>query len=86
MTTGRVEIVNGKRLLCGVILPVARIQVGQTWAAASGSNLTVEVTQVKDGWVEYCWSERGETRHHFKDSFSFQCRYCLVLPDNQTPP
>lgn len=79
----RTEQVNGRWLLCGHILPTDKIEVGQTWAAGSG---TVQVTDVDQfGWVRYCWEERGETRFHEKESFSFQCRYFLVLPSAEIP-
>ena len=85
MTTGRIEIVHGRKPLCGVILPKHRIQHGQTWAPASGSNHTVRIIAVRDDWVCYSWQENGRTQYHEKDVFSFQCRYCLVIPPTIPP-
>jgi hypothetical protein len=82
----RTEEVNGRWLLCGHILDKSKIEVGQTWAAADGGNYTVQITDVDQfGYVRYCWEERGETRFHEKESFAFQCRYCLVLPSAEIP-
>lgn len=79
----RTEQVNGRWLLCGHILPTDKIEVGQVWAAGSGA---VQVTNVDQfGWVTYTWTERDEVRFHEKESFAFQCRYCLVLPSAEIP-
>lgn len=79
----RTELVNNRWLLCGCILPVEAIKVGQEWYSGSGA---VTVTDVHDdGWVAYSWLERGETKTWVKDQFSFQCRYCLVLPTSEIP-
>lgn len=81
----RTELVNGRWLLCGCILPIEHIKHEQTWAAASGSEHTVQISAVRDGWVCYSWREKGQVRYHEKDSFAFQCRYCLVLPTADIP-
>jgi hypothetical protein len=73
----RVEIVNGRKLLCGQILKPDQLAVGQTWAPASGSDRTVKIIGINGEWVRYEWE--GSTVSHEKDAFSFQCRYCLVL-------
>lgn len=78
----RTELVNGRRLLCGCILPVEKIHPGQQWAPASGGNYTVTVVEVVGEWVTY----EGERQpRHAKDFFSFQCRYCLVLDGPDIP-
>lgn len=78
----RVERVNNKYLLCGVILPLSKIQEGQEWAPASGAKGTVKII-LKDGeWITYS----GELQPaHSKLHYAFQCRYCLVLPSNEIP-
>ncbi len=78
----RIELLNNRYLLCGHILSTAFVRVGQVWAPASGGNYEVTITDVTDGWVTYEWNEWDESgiiKHHSKDSFSFQCRYCLVI-------
>ena len=72
----RVEKENDKYILCGVILPVRYITKGQRWSAGM-HNVLIE--EVKDKWVTYSWIEQGVKKIHEKDSFNFQCRYCLVL-------
>jgi hypothetical protein len=75
----RVEVVNGRKLLCGQILKHNELAVGQTWAPASGADRTVKITDIDGDWVRYEWVEGGQTVSHEKDLFAFQCRYCLVL-------
>jgi len=84
ITDMRVEHVHGRHLLCGVILEESQVEAGQTWAAADGSDRTVLVESA-GRWVEYSWVENGEKLLHTKMNFAFQCRYCLVLPDDRTP-
>ena len=80
----RVEQHNGRYILCGAILPTEFIKHGQLWM--SSGNLIVRVTYVKNGeWVYYSWEEQGEVRQYSKDSFAFQCRYCLVLDGPEIP-
>ena len=81
----RVERVNNRWLLCGGILRYDQVKPGQVWAPASGEDRTVRVYDTSDGWVDYAWYENGQARAHTKDSFSFQCRYCLVLPTPEVP-
>lgn len=80
----RIEQVNGRYLLCGVILNSSDIRSGQVWAPADGSDRMVLVESGGE-WVDYSWEEKGEKKVHTKMSFSFQCRYCLVLPTNEIP-
>jgi hypothetical protein len=72
----RIEAHHGNHIVCGHIYPTKEIKVGQTWQGSSGSQVTI--TRVHGEWVSYAWKEGSE--HHKKDAFSFQCRYCLVLP------
>lgn len=76
----RVEVVRGKKLLCGCILPQTCIVVGQEWAAADGSGHTVRIAANDGEWVKYEWAGDSVTASHEKLAFAFQCRYCLVLP------
>jgi hypothetical protein len=82
----RTELVNGRWLLCGHILPANKIEVGQVWAPTSGGNHTVTVFDVDQfGWVRYSWLDGGKEISNEKEAFAFQCRYCLVLPTEQIP-
>lgn len=81
----RVEKVNEKFLLCGGIIPKERITKGQLWARADGSAGLVMIDEVIGDDVKYKWLEKEEWKYHTKDSFSFQCRYCLLLNSEELP-
>lgn len=85
MSHYRIETVRGRHLLCGGPIPERMIKNGQVWAAASGSGIEVKISAVRDGWVGYTWRENDKAQYHEKDSFSFQCRYCLVLDTPDVP-
>jgi hypothetical protein len=83
---GRIIEDGQYKLLGGVIIKPSDIKKGSTWKGTG--NITVKVYKVetmscKDGseWSEihYCWNENGKIATHSKDSFAFQCRYCMVL-------
>lgn len=87
--TMRIEEHYGRQIVCGGMFPGLEIAKGSRWQSSSGHIVTV--TEVKEfHWkykdkpqvsidVYYTWMENGETKVHDKDSFSFQCRYCLIL-------
>ena len=83
---GRIIEEDSYKLLGGVIIKASDIKVWSTWKGSG--NTTVKVYEIeklkcKDGsdWneIHYCWCENGKIVTHSKDSFAFQCRYCLVL-------
>lgn len=78
----RLEWKNNKRILCGHILPAQKIKSGQQWMGSSGLIVTVNCVD-EFGWVHYNWIENGELVEHQKDSFSFQCRYSVIVKDGQ---
>lgn len=69
----RFEYHHGSLIICGWIFPADEIEVGQLWQASSGN--VVRVTRVDSNLIYYCW----EGGSHVKDSFSFQCRYCMIF-------
>jgi hypothetical protein len=87
----RIEWWYGKNIVCGHIFPGTEIEVGTKWQNSGGGQ--VEVIDVKKFvWkykgneqisydVYYKWIEDGVEKFHDKDSFSFQCRYCLIVED-----
>lgn len=82
----RVETVHSRYLLCGGIVPVSFLKVGQRWAPADRTDREVEIVNIVDGWVTYTWeTSDGVTESHEKLSFPFQCRYCLVLDTPEVP-
>jgi hypothetical protein len=78
-TAMRIELVNGRKLVCGHFFKAEEIKEGQVWAPADGSNRTVEVLSVNNDLVKYTWEELGRTKIHEKEAFAFQCRYCKVI-------
>ena len=81
----RVETVNGRYLLCGGVIPQEDVKPEQVWAPADGSNMTVTVREVEEGFVSYDIHEGDKIRKMVKDNFAFQCRYCLVLDTPEVP-
>ena len=76
----RIEKHHGNNIVCGHIYPASELKSGQRWQSSSGHVVTIQ-SIVNLDWVRYVWEENGATRHTEKDSFSFQCRYCLIVPD-----
>lgn len=78
----RTEIINGRKLVCGHILNASELKVGQQWSPADGSDRVVVIRALepygKAGEVAVLYGEHGNDRTYDKDSFSFQCRYCLI--------
>jgi hypothetical protein len=75
----RIEIVHGRKLVCGHIFKTDEIKKGQRWAPADGSNREVKVIDVRFGMVKYQWEDQGRMKAHEKEAFAFQCRYCKVV-------
>jgi hypothetical protein len=77
----RIEVIHGRKLVCGHIFPKDQIHVGEEWAQADGTDRVVTICAINvvgdDVWVEY--SVPGEDRTNEKDWFNFQCRYCKVV-------
>lgn len=69
----RIETHKGHNIVCGHIFPVGELTVGQKWMSSAGNVVTIY--DIRDDLVYYVW----ENGSHRKDSFSFQCRYCLIL-------
>lgn len=76
----RVETRHNLPVLCGAILPAEKIEVGQVWMNSNGGLVTIEEVD-QFGVVRYSW--QGGMNE--KDSFSFQCRYSLVLNGPEIP-
>ncbi len=78
----RIETVNGRNLVCGHIYPKNELKVGQHWAQADGADRIVEIRELitySDGDIGVIYGEHGNDRSYEKESFSFQCRYCLIV-------
>lgn len=72
----RIEEHHGNKIVCGHIFPRDEIKIGSRWQGSGGGIVTVE--SIDDlGWVTYSWAN-GELKNE-KESFAFQCRYCLII-------
>lgn len=77
---------NGYRIAVGHIFKGDEIEPGSRWISTTNGIVTIEEVKLlntSDGYewheVYYSWEVEGERYTHEKDSFSFQCRYCLIL-------
>ncbi len=74
----RIEVHNGRSILCGGVIPAAMVKPGQVWIDSSGHAVLVRAADKDE--VTYSWEEHGTTRIHSKSNFAFQCRYDLETP------
>ena len=84
------EIINGHKAVVRHIFKPEEIKVGSKWIRADGSGGIVTVEGVNqygsmEPWteVEFSWDFDGEKVTHAKDAFSFQCRYLLIVEDEE---
>ena len=80
------EIIDGRKAVVRHFFKPHEIKPGSRWARADGSKGYVTVEGINqygsiDPWYEvvYSWEENGEKFTHEKDTFSFQCRYLLII-------
>ena len=73
----RIEVVNGRKIVCGHTYPLNELEIGQKWTPADGSDRVVEIREIVGEWVQY--GEHANDRTYEKDWFSFQCRYCRIV-------
>lgn len=69
----RIETHKGHNIVCGHIFSIGELAVGQKWMSSEGNVVTI--SDIRGDLVYYVWGNDS----HCKDSFSFQCRYCLIL-------
>jgi hypothetical protein len=68
----------GNKIVCRHIFDKDSIQIGSRWQSSCGTIVTVE--SICDlGWITYSWVVDGIKKTNEKESFAFQCRYCLIL-------
>ena len=82
------ETINGHTAVVRHIFKGSEIQPGSIWISSGKTIVRVEkvikrMTREADPKplfdVFYSWYENGVKKTHNKDSFSFQCRYCLIV-------
>lgn len=73
-----IEEQYGNKIVCRHIFPVSEMKVGSKWQSSSGAIVTIE--SICDlGWVTYSWYVGDTKKVNEKESFAFQCRYCLIV-------
>ena len=77
-----IKTAYGRNIVCEHIYPANQIVAGSVWQGSTGSLVTVDGVDA-NGWVHYHWKEVGSIRMHEKESFAFQCRYCLVVESQE---
>jgi hypothetical protein len=81
----QIDKIEGHEVVVGHFFKAYEIEVGSRWISVCGYIVTVEgINQygsVPDPWFEvvYSWNENGEKKTHHKGTFSFQCRYFLIV-------
>ena len=80
------ENINGHTAVVRHFFKPHEIKVGSRWCRADGSKGFVVVEGINqygsiDPWYEvvYSWELNGEKFTHEKETFAFQCRYCLIV-------
>lgn len=75
-----IEEHNGYTIVVRHTFPISKILPGQVWQSSGGSQVVIISTDGKE-WVKYSWYEGDKNIEYEKQSFTFQCRYCLVLDE-----
>jgi hypothetical protein len=80
------EIIDGRKAIVRHMFEPHEIKIGSRWARADGSKGYVTVEGFNyygstDPWHEvvYSWEENGVKKIWQKETFIFQCRYCLIV-------
>lgn len=72
----RTRIEHGRKILCHNFFKPFEIKAGQQWQCSSGG--VVEVVSVDENAGDVFYRlKNGQS--YTKDSFSFQCRYSLIV-------
>lgn len=89
------KLINGHTAVTQHIFKGSEIEPGSLWIGSGSTTVKVEyVVECKSKEedskplfdVFYSWYENGVKKTHSKDSFSFQCRYCLIVNQDPTKP
>jgi len=77
-----VEKINGFNVVVGHIFEKEDLVVNSHWVPADGSLGVVKIVAIEKTdslyWVAYSYNYDSKKIYE-KDSFSFQCRYCLIV-------
>jgi hypothetical protein len=86
------DTINGHTAIVGHFFKPHEIQPRTRWIGSGGCIVTVEKVKCRHlqdnkntPWYEvfYSWVENDVEKMHVKDQFSFQCRYFLIVEDNE---
>lgn len=81
------EVINGHECVVRHIFKGEELEVGSRWCGDGKQIVTIDEIKIypqsdgsKDLYeVYYSWELGGVKGSHHKDSFSFQCRYSLIV-------
>jgi hypothetical protein len=73
----RIVEVNGRKVVCEYIYPLAELAVGQQWAQADGSDRVVTIREIEGSVIRY--GDHANDTLYEKDNFEFQTRYLRVV-------
>ncbi len=77
----RYENMHGQCVLAGHTFAAADIKPGSLWIPADGSLRRIRVDKVDVATGDVYYTDLGNSRRLERDTFGFQCRYCLVVND-----
>jgi hypothetical protein len=71
------ETIFGRRVFVRHFFQPEEMAASSQWISAAGNIVNIE--RIESERIYYSWKEDGEMKTHNKDSFSFQCRYSLII-------
>ena len=81
----RIETQCGRNIVCGGLLPLSCLKVGQEWQGSGGGVVTIDRIEKRmtheenpRPFYQIHYSSAVQKSHDELD-FDFQCRYCLVV-------
>lgn len=77
----RYENMHGLCILAGHTFSAADLRPDTLWIPADGSLRRIRLDSIDVERQEVKYTDMGNHRSFERDSFGFQCRYCLVVND-----
>lgn len=79
----RYENIHGLCILAGHTFAAADLPEQSLWIPADGTLRRIRLDSIDVPRQEVKYTDLGNGRSFERDSFGFQCRYCLVVNDAQ---